>query len=641
MFKKHALAVGFAVSTSFGSTAWAVQQQGYNDDGQSPTRANPTAEATPASAGIAQPKAGLASAMANFMVRTGLVVGTDAQGHLVVENVRPESDAARLGLKPGDVVTSVNGTETPTMTELQNYLTGHTGQTAFKVGLGRGNRNFTQPMGRQVSVMGMTIFPDSADRPIVNSVQPDSPADQAGIRPGDTITSVGRQTTDTMTKFMNMTLPLVRALDPGEKVPFQIARNGRMMKLAVPRPKDSELQPLTPSEQHVVDRQGGVISAATQDVQRPRQDSRGRRFRTRQMEAMAAPNGVGGTNQMPLQQQPQVQNGMVGGVSGVNGVSGVVGGGVVGTPLVSPTIGIGGVGGFGTGTGNGTGTATGTGTANGSGTINGTGTVNGTGTATGTGTLNGTGTVNGTGNATGTGTVNGTGTANGTVNPASPLGRSQTQNSFSNQLQQSRLNSENGAQNPVNRVQEETANANATGASPAARAQTQNNFSNQLLQNRLNGQNGIVNGNGFLNGTSSMNGSGFLNGTGNPNGFLNGTGNPNGFLNGTGNPNGFLNGTTSMNGTNPNNTVNGTTNGTTNGSGTGTGINPVTGQPVPIPPPAQPLGGATGTTTGNGMGINPVTGQPVPIPPPVRPLGAGTAGAGKVAPAAAGAVGKK
>jgi len=302
MFKKHAMAVGFAVSTTFGSTAWAVQQQGNNNDGgQSSTRANPAAEAAkPGFPGIQQPKAGLASAMANFMVRTGLVVGTDSQGHLVVENVRPESDAARLGLKPGDALTSVNGAETPTMSELQNYLTGHAGQTAFKVGMGRGNRSFTEPMGRQMSVMGMTIFPDSADRPIVNSVQPDSAADKAGIRPGDTITSVGRQTTDTMTKFMNMTLPLVRALDPGEKVPFQIARNGRMMKLAVPRPKDSELQPLTPSEQHVVDRQGGVISPATQEVARPVQDTRGvRRSRQQQMGATATQNGMGSTNQMP------------------------------------------------------------------------------------------------------------------------------------------------------------------------------------------------------------------------------------------------------------------------------------------------------------------------------------------------------
>ena len=148
MLKKHAMAVVFAVSTTFGSTAWAVQQQGNNDDRQSPTRATPATEAaTPGLSGIQQPKAGLASAMANFMVRTGLVVGTDSQGHLIVEHVRPESDASRLGIKPGDVVSSVNGAETPTMSELQNYLTGHAGQTAFKVGMGRGNRIFTEPMG--------------------------------------------------------------------------------------------------------------------------------------------------------------------------------------------------------------------------------------------------------------------------------------------------------------------------------------------------------------------------------------------------------------------------------------------------------------------------------------------------------------
>ncbi len=197
--------------------------------------------------------------------------------------------------------------------------------------MGRGNRNFNEPMGRQMSVMGMTIFSDSADRPVVNSVELDSPADKAGIRAGDTITSVGRQTTDTMTQFMNMTLPLVRAIDPGEKVSFQIARNGRMTKVAVRRPKDSELQPLTPAEQHVVDRQGGVISPATQEVARPRQNTRGRRPRAEQMGAMSARDGMGSTSPMPHQQQPQIQNATGGGVSTVNGTETSNANGALGT----------------------------------------------------------------------------------------------------------------------------------------------------------------------------------------------------------------------------------------------------------------------------------------------------------------------
>ena len=120
--------------------------------------------------------------MANFMVRTGLVVGSDDQGRLVVEHIRPESDAARLGIKRGDVLTSVNGAETPTMKSLQHYLTAHTNQTAFDIRMGRERKTFDQPMGRQMTLMGMTIFPDSADRPSVYRVQPGSPAAKAGVK---------------------------------------------------------------------------------------------------------------------------------------------------------------------------------------------------------------------------------------------------------------------------------------------------------------------------------------------------------------------------------------------------------------------------------------------------------------------------
>src|SRR5580704_6957193 len=283
MSTKFYVAAGLAFITALGSTAWsaqdqASQNQGSNESLQNQNGANSTS-ASGAQTGTAsrQPRSGLASAMANFMVRTGLVVGTDADGRLVVEHIRPESDAARLGIKPGDALTSINGTEIGTMRAMQDYLTSHSHQSAFSVGLAHGGRNFTEPMGRQMSLMGMTVFPDSADRPVVYSVQPNSAAAKAGVRAGDVVTSVGRQTTDTMSKFMNMSLPLVRALNPGEDIPFQFARDGKAMKVAIARPKDSDLQPLSPAEQHVLDRQGGVISPATQEPDRPRQNMRPRR----------------------------------------------------------------------------------------------------------------------------------------------------------------------------------------------------------------------------------------------------------------------------------------------------------------------------------------------------------------------------
>jgi hypothetical protein len=286
----------------------------------------------PAGADDQQAAGNLASAMANFSVRTGLVVAPDDQGRIVVQHVRPESDAARAGIKPGDVLSNLNGTKTNTMRELQSYLTAHASQSAFNVGLDRGSKTFSRPMGRQTSLLGMTVFPDSADRPVVNSVQDGSPAAKAGIRSGDVITGIDHQTTDTMDKFMNFSIPYVRDLSEGQKIPFRLARNGNPVNLSIPRPKDSELPPLSPSEQRILERQGGVLSTKTQEPvrQTPPVPERRQRPRMAQQQrqpqngALAAQSGLGAVGQNPNQQ----------GTNGLGGVGlglGGLGGGVPGS----------------------------------------------------------------------------------------------------------------------------------------------------------------------------------------------------------------------------------------------------------------------------------------------------------------------
>jgi membrane-associated protease RseP (regulator of RpoE activity) len=360
MFPKRSVAISFAVVAALASLASAYQapdSRGLDDSANNkenasagqPGQVGPGAGQSASSGAVnAGPSGSLASAMANFTVRTGLVVGSDDQGRLIVEHVRPESDAARLGVKAGDVLTSVNGTETNTMRALQGYVTSHIGQSAFDVGMGRGSRTFRHPMGRQATLMGMTIFPNSADAPYVYSVDPDSPAAKAHVKPGDVITAVGHETTDTMSKFMNMAVPLVRALDPGEGVPLQVARNGQVVKVSVPRPKNLDLQPLTPAEQHVLDTQHGVLSPKTQEPavprermaqKKPRRQNRGQQQQQNGMAALAAqPQGAN--------QQQQPQNGLAGGgiglgLDGLGGGLGTAGTGTAGTGTGTGTMGSG------------------------------------------------------------------------------------------------------------------------------------------------------------------------------------------------------------------------------------------------------------------------------------------------------------
>jgi hypothetical protein len=352
MFTNRPVAVSFialmaAVSTAYGDLQTTSSEQTPQSNGTSSvTGGEPEATAT-------QPSDNLASAMANFSVRTGLVVAPDADGQIVVQHVRAESDAARSGIKPGDILSRINGTEMRSMQAFQNYLRAHASRSAFNVGLSRGDHIINRPMGRQTSLLGMTVFPDAADRPIVDKVQEGSPAAKAGIRTGDVIIAIDHQTTDTMEKFMNFSIPFVRDLSEGQGIPFRLARDGSERRISIPRPKDSELPPLSPNEQRVLARQSGVLSTKTQEPVRRSPPVSERRQKTR-ISSSQQQNNV---PQMAAQAQNPNQQGVVGGIGGIGG----------GLELGLDGLGAGGLGvpapGMGTGTGtsaNGTGLSNGT-----------------------------------------------------------------------------------------------------------------------------------------------------------------------------------------------------------------------------------------------------------------------------------------
>jgi hypothetical protein len=123
--------------------------------------------------------------------------------------------------------------------------------------------------GRELTLMGMVIVPDRSDRPVIQSVEPGSPAARAGFREDDLIEGIGRQATPTVHELLNFAIPLIRDLDPGTKLTWHVARDGRDIAVSIPRPTDRDLGPLSEIEQRVLERQAGSLGYYSSEVLPP------------------------------------------------------------------------------------------------------------------------------------------------------------------------------------------------------------------------------------------------------------------------------------------------------------------------------------------------------------------------------------
>jgi serine protease Do len=152
---------------------------------------------------------------------TALAMHLKANSGALLAGVQSDSPAAQAGLQPGDVIESVNGAKIANPRELalnvaniqpgeEAHLTVlHDGQTkdvSVKVGTLPGEQtasNDNQGGGQHQAKIGLALAPLSSDMrgqldvpdgtkgAVVQGVQPGSPAEAAGLQPGDVIVGVG------------------------------------------------------------------------------------------------------------------------------------------------------------------------------------------------------------------------------------------------------------------------------------------------------------------------------------------------------------------------------------------------------------------------------------------------------------------
>ena len=217
-------------------------------------------------------------------------VGNPPAGALVA-SVTDGSPADKAGIKPGDVITSVNGQKVKTSRDLAIKIAGVSPDSDAKLRVLRSgdeqtmtahiaslNKNSGSPSGQgggessEHGSIGVSLSPltpdmrqqlgvdDSVRGVVVQGVRQGSAADQAGIQAGDIIVGVGNQA---ITSPREAVHDVHAALSRDQTVALRILRNGQSVFVAV-SPNDSSGNTQSPGDEGG-DNSGGGQDGGSQD----------------------------------------------------------------------------------------------------------------------------------------------------------------------------------------------------------------------------------------------------------------------------------------------------------------------------------------------------------------------------------------
>jgi serine protease Do len=192
-------------------------------------------------------------------IATGLGLDADVHGALVA-NVAPDSPAAKAGLKPGDVVQSVDGSAIANPHDLAQKVAGLKPGEAAKVAVLRNGDTKTIDVtlatlpadkaigerggpGEGRASIGVALaplspelrdelsVPDGAKGAVVAEVRPGSPAQQAGLQQGDVVVGVGAKAVGSPSDAASA---IRSARRDGKAVALRVLRDGQSRFVAIP-----------------------------------------------------------------------------------------------------------------------------------------------------------------------------------------------------------------------------------------------------------------------------------------------------------------------------------------------------------------------------------------------------------------------
>ncbi|WP_372720316.1 PDZ domain-containing protein [Novipirellula sp.] len=171
----------------------------------------------------------------------GVLVGSCPGQGVCVHDIVTGSPAERVGIERGDYILAINDKTVSTPKELKQVIEGLSAEDTVNVSVWRRGQKMTKqvalaaeaktlPNSRQAWLGVALADRDNGESGVaIEQVHPNSPAQKAGLSPGDVVIQIDNTKVTSIDEFVEK----VRDLEPGEKVNLTVQRDDEEQQIAV------------------------------------------------------------------------------------------------------------------------------------------------------------------------------------------------------------------------------------------------------------------------------------------------------------------------------------------------------------------------------------------------------------------------